>query len=71
MKGDRIGEEEDAGEWWRHRKNNEHKGDKTNQVTKFHSKYNMPLSFTTVRYIEIEGVEVTVRRCVATIVFIG
>ena len=29
-----LGEEEDAGEWRRHRKNNEHKGDKSNQVTK-------------------------------------
>ena len=32
-------DEEDAGEWWRHRKNNQHKGGKSNQVvTKFYQK---------------------------------
>ena len=39
-KGGRIGDEEDAGEWWRHRKKNEHKGGKSNQVvTKFYQKH--------------------------------
>ena len=39
-------DEEDAGEWWRHRKNNEHKGDKSNQVTQFFIKITCCSSLT-------------------------
>ena len=44
-------DEEDAGEGWRHMKNNEHKGGKSNQVvTKFYKKQHM-FSFTIVSFI--------------------
>ena len=40
-------DEEDAGQWWRHIKNNEHKGGRSNQVvTKFYQKQHVLFVYT-------------------------